>query len=193
VGAVTLEFPDLDGRELALPDGGDAWLDVPGGAPDGYLRYRDDAFALDFTLPADLPVTGSTAAVLALSVSDLAQMALDADPATAADWANGHWVRLEDATGSENDIGGIDCSFTPFVAADEGAAAPTAKAVCAAAAPPPSGGGGGGGGALDPTGAGMALVLLVHIRLRARSRSADRAQRRISVARGSPLSCDRAR
>jgi hypothetical protein len=187
VGAVTLEFPDLDGQEFSLPDSGDAWLDVPGGAPDGYLRYRDDAIALDFTLPADLPVTVPTAAVLVLSVSDLAQMALDADPATAADWASGHWVRLEDPTGSENDIGGIACSFTPFVAPDEGASPPTADAVCAAAQQPPpppppppddGGGGGGGGGALDPALAGAVALLLLQLRGAARS-----APRRARLAR----------
>ena len=58
VGTVTLEFPDLTGQNLALPvASGDSWLAAPGGAPDGFLRYRDDAFAVDFTLPADLPVT----------------------------------------------------------------------------------------------------------------------------------------
>ncbi len=49
VGTVTLEVPSLDGADVAL--GGGAWLGLPGGAPDGYLRYADDAFAVDFTLP----------------------------------------------------------------------------------------------------------------------------------------------
>src|SRR5262245_1887372 len=39
---LTLEAPDLD-TELTLSGGASAWLDSPGGAPDGYLRYRDDA------------------------------------------------------------------------------------------------------------------------------------------------------
>jgi hypothetical protein len=168
VGVVTLEFPGLPGSDLALPvSGGDSWLGAPGGAPSGYLRYRDDAFAADFTLPADLPVDGSTSAVISLSVRDLADMTLDADPATAADWASGHWVRLEDAHGAENDVGGIDCSFTPFAAAQDDAAPPVGTAVCAAAAssppppptPPTSGGGGGGGGVLDWTVAVFCLLL----------------------------------
>jgi hypothetical protein len=181
VGAVTLEFPDLTGRDLALPvAGGDAWLATAGGAPDGFLRYRDDAFAVNFTLPADLPVTASTGAVLSMSVRDLADMALDGDPGTAADWSAGHWVRLEDAVGDETDVGGIDCSFTPFAASQDGATAPADPATCAAAAspppppppppppePPPSSGGG-GGGVVDWIIAALALDrLLGHRRRRA--------------------------
>lgn len=169
VGTVTLEFPGLAGQNLALPvAGGDSWLVAPGGAPDGFLRYRDDAFAVDFTLPADLPVTGSTAAVISLSVRDLADMTLDGNPATATDWANGHWVRLEDALDAENDVGGIDCSFKPFAAPQDGAAAPAGEAVCAAATPPPSGGG--GGGVLDWAVAALAACLLGRRRKRAPDR-----------------------
>ena len=172
VGTVTLEFPDLTGGDLAMPvSSGDAWLATAGGAPNGFLRYRDDAFAVNFTLPADLPVTTATAAVLSLSVFDLAGMALDGDPGTAADWTDGHWVRLEDAPGTENDLGGVDCSFTPFAAPQDGAAAPATSADCAAAAapppppppppdPPPSSGGG-GGGPFDWGVAGLALCGLL--------------------------------
>ena len=180
VGAVTLEFPDLTGRDLALAvAGGDAWLATAGGAPDGFLRYRDDAFAVNFTLPADLPVTASTGAVLSLSVRDLADMALDADPRTAADWSAGHWVRLEDAVGDETDVGGIDCSFTPFAAPQDGAVPPADPATCAAAAPapppppppppdPPPSSGGGGGGVVD-----WAVAALALSRLLGRGRRAD--------------------
>ena len=164
-------------RTVALPvTSGDSWLAAPGGAPDGFLRYRDDAFGVDFTLPADLPVTGSTAAVISLSVRDLADMTLDGNPATATDWANGHWVRLEDALDAENDVGGIDCSFKPFAAPQDGAASPAGDAVCAAASPPlppPPPSGGGGGGAVD-----WALAALAACRLlgRRRKRALDRAR-----------------
>ena len=138
VGTVMLEFPSLTGRNLTLPSRvATPGSTTPGGAPSGFLRYRDDAFAVDFTLPADLPVTGATAAVLSLLVQDLADMLLDGDPATAVDWASGHWVRLEDALGAESDVGGTDCSFTPFVASQDGTAPPAGAAVCAAATPSP--------------------------------------------------------
>ncbi|HEU4516846.1 MAG TPA: M14 family zinc carboxypeptidase, partial [Steroidobacteraceae bacterium] len=103
VGPVSLEIPALD-DEVAL-DGG-AWLDAPGGAPDGFLRYADDALAVDFTLPDTLEVDAATPAVLFLDIVDLAEMALDADPATAADWGNGHWLRYEGSLGTVGDTGG---------------------------------------------------------------------------------------
>ena len=182
VGTVTLEFPDLTGQDLTLAvAAGDAWLAAPGGAPGGFLRYRDDAFAVDFTLPADLPVTGATGSVLSLSVRDLADMALDANPATAADWESGHWVRLEDSQNAESDVGGTDCSFKPFAAPQDGAAPPAGSTVCAAATapaaaspPPPSSGGGGGGGTFDWV-TGVAMCLLLG---RRRRRAHDQARTR---------------
>ena len=165
VGTVKLEVPALDGAEVAL-DGG-TWLDAPGGAPDGYLRYADDAFAVDFTLPDTLDVEAATAAVLFLDPQDLAEMSLDADPATAVDWGNGHWVGYEDSQGEAGDSGGGDCSFKPFLAASAGTAPPAEMAACSAAQPPPPppppppgrGGGGEGSGLLLML-AGLLLILL---------------------------------
>lgn len=151
VGAVTLEIPSLAGQNVSLQAAA-AWLGTPGGAPNGYLRYRDDAFAADFTLPATINVAAATPAVVSLSVHDMALMALDANPATAVDWANGAWQRYEDARGAAGDSGGTSCSFHPFIAMQAGAAPPANSASCAAAAPPPpppppppSRGGGGDG------------------------------------------------
>ncbi len=135
VGTVTLEIPTLDGSEVEL-DGG-VWLDAPGGAPDGYLRYADDAFAVDFTLPDTIEVDAATPAVLFLNPQDLAEMSLDADPATAVDWGSGHWLRYEDSQGAPGDSGGGNCAFKPFIAAAAGAAPPTDEAECGAAQPPP--------------------------------------------------------
>lgn len=158
VGTVGLLIGDAaEGIEL----GGGAWLGTAGGAPDGYLRYADDAFAVDFTLPDTLEVAESTPAALSLDIDDLAQMALDADPSTAVDWGSGHWLRYEDSGGDEGDAGGTDCSFRPFVAPEAGATAPTTEVECGVSTPPPPppppppprGGGGG-----DST--GLVLLLL---------------------------------
>jgi Zinc carboxypeptidase len=157
VGAVALEIPSLTGQDLSL--GADAaWLGAPGGAPDGYLRYSDDAFAVDFTLPDTIDVTAATAVVLRLDQQDLAQMALDAEPATAVDWGGGHWLRLENAEGLEGDSGGANCSFRPFIAPEANAAPPATAAGCRAIVepppPPPDRDGGGG------EGLGLLFVLL---------------------------------
>ncbi len=156
VGTVTLEFPSLSGQDVSLGSLG-AWLNAPGGAPNGYLRYTNDAFAADFTLPDTLNVSTATPAVLFLNPVDLAQMALDGDPASAVDWGNGAWLRYENTMGVAGDVGGADCSFKPFVAAQAGAAPPAMEADCLSAAPPPPpppppppqhGGGGGEGSGL---------------------------------------------
>jgi hypothetical protein len=156
VGTVKLELPSLAaGSDLALGDDA-AWLAEPGGAPDGYLRYTDDAFAVEFTVPADLEVTAATPAALLLSQQDLSQLPLDGDPASAVDWGNGAWLRYENTVGTAGDTGGSDCSFKPFVAPAAGTAAPAA-ADCREQAtppppppppPPPKGGGGGDGSGL---------------------------------------------
>ena len=176
VGVVKLEIPGLTGQDLDLPvNSGTAWLDVPGGAPDGFLRYRDDAFAVDFTLPAGLPATAATGAVLSLSIRDLSDASLDGNPATAADWSGGHWVGYEDALNAEGDAGGIDCSFKPFIAPQDGAAPPATAAVCdAAAVPPPPSSGGGGGGPIDLTVALLGLLMLLVGQRRCRLGAAHR-------------------
>jgi hypothetical protein len=161
VGDVTLEFPTLaSASDIAL--GGSAeWLGEPGGAPDGYFRYADDAFAVDFTLPAALPVTAATPAAILLAQQDLSQLLLDGDPASAVDWGGGAWLRYEDTLGEDGDSGGADCSFRPFVAPAAGAAAPDAadcreQDVAPPPPPPPPPRGDGGGG----DGSGLALLLL---------------------------------
>lgn len=174
VGSVTLEMPALDTAEVSL--GSQAtWLDAAGGAPNGYLRYADDAFAVDFTLPSALDVNEATPAVLLLEVLDLAQMALDGDASSIVDWADGAWQRYENAAGVEGDVGGADCSFQPFIAAEANAEPPAAEAECSAASPPPppppppTGGGGGGGGG-DPS----TLLMLLGLAALARDRRQGR-------------------
>jgi hypothetical protein len=162
VGPVTLEFPSLAAANDVALGGAAAWLDAPGGAPDGYLRYADDAFAVDFTLPAAAAVGEATPAAILLGQQDLAQLLLDGDPASAVDWGGGAWLRYENTVGTVGDAGGEDCSFRPFIAPAAGAAAP-AEADCREQAveppppppppPPPRGGGGGDG-------SGLAVLLL---------------------------------
>ncbi len=170
VGTVMLEIPSLTGQDVSLGSAG-AWLDAPGGAPNGYLHYANDAFEADFTLPDTLGVTAATPAVLFLNPVDLAQMALDGDPASAVDWGNGAWLRYEDTMGVAGDVGGADCSFKPFISPQAGTAPPATGADCRSATPPPPpppppphGGGGG-------EGSGLLLVLAGLLTARRRLRS----------------------
>jgi len=158
VEEVTFEIPSLTGQDVALGDSA-TWLSTPGGAPDGYLRYADDAFAVDFTLPDTIDVTDATSAALFLGQQDLAEMALDGDPATAVDWSGGAWQRYEDVEGTAGDTGGGSCPFKPFIAPAAGAAPPATEADCREAGiappPPPTNRGGGGG-----DGFGLLMLLI---------------------------------
>lgn len=140
VGSISLEIPSLANQAVALGTNA-AWLNAPGAAPNGYLRYADDAFAADFTLPASISAATPTAAVLAMAVRDLAEMTLDANPATAVDWDSGHWIRYENALNAEGDVGGTDCGFKPFIATQGDATPPATAAACVATTvapvPPP--------------------------------------------------------
>ncbi len=92
-----------------------SWHAAPGGAPDGYFRYRDDAFSASFVFPASTlggEVAGSTAATLTVGAADLVGLELDADPATPADWADGHWIGYEDEAGADGDDGGADSTLS---------------------------------------------------------------------------------
>ena len=103
--------PDAHQQQEAIVHLNDRLADVtsleqPGGAPNAYLRYADDAFALDFSLPATLNPTASTPAVLRLTVMDLAGMLLDVNPATAVTWRDGHWTAYDGESGVEDGAGG---------------------------------------------------------------------------------------
>jgi hypothetical protein len=179
VGAVALRIPSLANQGVALSDNA-AWLNAPGGAPNGYLRYADDAFAVEFTLPATLAPTASTGAVLELTIRDLADMSLDSNPATAVDWSDGHWVRYENAANVESDSGGADCEFKPFIAPQADAAPAAAAAACVTAiidlTPAPAARSSGGGGAIDFLLAALLMVFSLRASVHWISRRARRGR-----------------
>jgi hypothetical protein len=158
---VVLQAPPLSATaDLAVTAA--EWLDTPGGAPDGYDRYRDDAVGATFTVPAAWGTGTALPLALTVRTQDFAQHALDADPATPVDWCAGHWTGYENETGAAGDSGGLDCSFSPWASDDPTATAPATvpcrEAATAPPAPPPPASapdGGGGGGS-----AGLSLTLL---------------------------------
>ena len=95
---------------------GGYWIDTPGGAPDGYLRYRDDALSISVSLPADETnlalIDGTTTASMAISAHDMTGSQIDADPSTAARWEAGSWSGYEDTDGLDRtNTGGYDQSI----------------------------------------------------------------------------------
>jgi hypothetical protein len=100
-------------NELSVTIGGGDWLDQSGDAPNGYMRYRDDALAIGFSLPADQNnmdlVDGLVSATLGVETWDMTGSRTDANPATVARWQEGSWSGYEDSAGQDrNNAGGMD-------------------------------------------------------------------------------------
>lgn len=92
------------------------WLNQPGGAPDGYMNYQDDAFRIDFNFPDDENNRSLFAmeadAILKLMTWDMTGMRTDTNPGTVADWGNGAWRSYENGFGNESDTGGPDATIS---------------------------------------------------------------------------------
>jgi hypothetical protein len=92
------------------------WLDQSGGAPLGFLDYRDDALAFSLAFPADAAnqasITATAPVQFAITATDMVGMRIDAMPETAARWQDGGWAGYENTSGSEGtDTGGTDASI----------------------------------------------------------------------------------
>lgn len=99
------------------------WLNIPGGAPGGYSKYRDDALGFDLTILSNETnlelVQGAVSATLELGTLDMTGVRGDADPSTVAHWESGAWAGYEDSLGDDSkDTGGVD-STTQFLVTSE--------------------------------------------------------------------------
>jgi len=137
---IMLQAAGLPGNDIEVVQDG-KWLNTPGGAPGGYMRYADDALTVNFTIPVDFPATDPEPLILSVSAQDLSQSNLDGNPATPVDFASGHWIGYENFKGDSGDIGGADCTLRLFAAADASAAPPLNDQNCNPPAKPSSGGG----------------------------------------------------
>ena len=103
----------VNGEDLTAILEQEQWLQIPGGAPNGYLRYRDDTLSAGFSFPADdnniALINGTTTATLEFSTFDMTGNQTDADPSTVARWEDGGWSGYEDSMGNDlTDSGGTD-------------------------------------------------------------------------------------
>lgn len=102
----------IDNTELSMTVTDPQWLTEPGGAPNGYVNYRTDAYTMTVNFADDSNnqalVAGGAEAGLELFSSDMTGMATDSNPATIVDWGDGHWNGYENNYGDETDYGGID-------------------------------------------------------------------------------------
>ena len=98
--------------ELNMTISDTEWLTEPGGAPDGYVNYRTDAYQMTVNFADDANnqtlVAGGAQASFNLFSADMSGMATDSNPGTIADWGGGQWTGYENNNGEETDFGGID-------------------------------------------------------------------------------------
>jgi hypothetical protein len=107
----------VNGSPLTVNVSNQRWADMPGESPSGYKRYRYDALAFDFNLPADSTnqsaVSSEVNATIEISAFDFTGQRTDANPSTVAHWENGGWSGYEDGNGSDlTDSGGLDKSMS---------------------------------------------------------------------------------
>jgi hypothetical protein len=107
----------VDGNDLEVSVLSPAWLDQPGEAPNGFLRYRDDAIAYAFRIEASETnralVDGSVAATVETEIFDMTGRRNDANPATVAHWSAGAWSGYENSAGEDGgDAGGVDSTIS---------------------------------------------------------------------------------
>jgi hypothetical protein len=112
----------VGGEEMSGVADNLVWLAERGFAPDGFVRYRDDAFAIDALLPADETnlglLDGETTMMLTTGIRDMTDWRSDADPSTVVRWENGGWGNYEDDEGRpDTDTGGP--SSIPMQITDE--------------------------------------------------------------------------
>lgn len=79
-----------NGVSTALPASSGHWLNHPGTAGFGYQRWVDDAYAIDFSVPAN--TSGNLR--LAVDAQDISGDRLDADPSSVVNW-QGTWVGFQ--------------------------------------------------------------------------------------------------
>ena len=111
----------IDGQPLVDNQQAARWLNQPGSAPDGYHRYRDDAWATEIIFDSQnnsALVATASSAQLDIASFDMVGLLQDADPATAVDWGGGHWTGYENGTGIAGDEGGADTTISFPITSD---------------------------------------------------------------------------
>ncbi len=100
------------GQRIDLELANDTFLLQPGAAPDGYTHYRTDAMVTNFRISDTAGnqelFTGGGMINLQVRSPDMTGLGLDTNPATVADWDDGHWVAYENSIGQEGDAGGTE-------------------------------------------------------------------------------------
>ena len=107
---------DVGAQKLTATITSETWQNQPGGAPNGYQYYQDDALTYAVSYPRDetnnAAINGTVNALIKHQLRDMVGMVVDADPSTVAYWDGGHWNNYENADGQDSDIGGQDTTIS---------------------------------------------------------------------------------
>lgn len=108
-----------DGQQEFSPAGASsshAWLDQPGGAPDGYLRYPRDAFRFEFTIATADFEEGQWMLEFS-NLRDATDSYIDPEPATSVEFVDGKWIGLEKfpLASTGDPVGGYDTDCNHFI------------------------------------------------------------------------------
>jgi hypothetical protein len=114
----------VDGQPLEATAQLPTWQDQPGGASEGYWRYRDDALAYELRLAASETnlglVDGTVDVTVQTDTYDMTGNRSDADPATVARWSGGYWIGYEDSDGQDGTVtGGSDTTISLSLTDDD--------------------------------------------------------------------------
>jgi hypothetical protein len=123
----TLDFDQstrVDNAQLESTAGDENWLNMQGGSPGGFMRYRDDALNFDLTYLENAAnrelVPGVVTANFEILTSDMTGYPGDSNPATVARWENGAWSGYENTSGEDGtDAGGIDSTIQFLVTSEK--------------------------------------------------------------------------
>lgn len=107
--APDIRLGDGTGIEQRLDASAGEWLGGPGA---GGLRYRTDSWAMPFTAPVDPALIEAGSLTIRIATRDFTGQALDGDPSTVVDWANGAWSGYESEQGVAGDSGGADARLS---------------------------------------------------------------------------------
>ena len=95
----------------------------PGGAPQGYLRYKTDALWAEFSFQSSANNRETFAedglALLRIRAFDMTGQGLDTNPGTVADFIDGAWSGYENTSGLESDFGGRDQNIELLLSVQE--------------------------------------------------------------------------
>ena len=88
------------------------WINEKNEGSFSYQFYKDDTYAIDFTISEDVVLIENARIGWSINAIDMIGQSLDADPSTVVTWAAGQWQNYENSNGVVGITGGRDGSYS---------------------------------------------------------------------------------